>query len=219
MIRQRVRNHGLTLMELTFALVAMSFLGLAISSLMVGAGNAWETRDTFVDHNQSMRGISVRLSQWVHQSQRVIKVDTVGPYTDILIWANDENFPDEVNIGELEVITLDSRTGVLMLHRAELSASQLADVRFNTPIDPAILATSGFSAVLRNAQNVSHYELASNVASLKATLGATNGNAEGSFVEFQVTFDLPDGYTDQTVLIAAASRAPDNDIEFTTEDN
>lgn len=213
----RMRNHGLTLMELLFALFAMSFLGLAISSLMVAAGDAWQTRNTFVDQNQTIRVVTMRLGQWIRDSKRVVNTESVGNRTDILIWANDDQFPGEVNLGELQVLSFDRSSGTLTFYRFEMNQAQLADSGINQSLYPTDLAEPGYAATLRARSDLKSYVLADQIADLSAELGQIYSGQIGSFLEIRVVFDMPEGYADQVALISAACRAPDNQIEFFIE--
>jgi len=207
---RRLRRHGMTLMELTFGLASLSVLGLAIGSLMVGAGTAWETKENYVEQNQSLRAVTARIGEWVRQSERVISVHGDSRYADVVLWANDQNDVGNVNLGELKVITYDQQAGTVTLYQADATASNL--------MSPQVVGAADFAPTFRRRNDVTAYPMAGDVTGFAAT--ATNGMFEGlsyRYLHLEMVMDSPNGVADQKAMVAAAVRAPEPTIDFIGE--
>lgn len=204
------RQAGMTLIELTFGLASLSMVGLAVGSLMVAAGNAWETRDDYVEQNVSTRAAAARIGEWVRQSRRVVSVAADGRFADVVLWADDANDPGNVNLNELKVITYDRVLNTLTLHAADASATQV--------MAPAQVGSEDFGPTFRGRRDVNAYPLAEGVVGFAAT--ATNGALDGlsyRYLHVDMAMDSPHDADDQTAMIAAAVRAPDSSVDFLGE--
>ena len=205
------RQRGMTLIELTLGLASLSVLGLAIGSLMTAAGNAWDTKDHYVEQAQSMRAVTARVGQWVRQARRIVSTASDSRYADVVIWANDDSDVGNVNLGELKVLTYDNTLGTLTLYQADESASNW--------MDPATVGSDSFGTSFRSRNDVQAYPLATDLVGFSATV--TNGMYAGSmsyrYLHVQIAFQSPSGVGDQSVMVAAAVRAPDQTVDFIGE--
>ena len=210
-MHRRPRQFGMTLIELTLGLASLSVLGLAIGSLMTAAGNAWDTKDHFVEQAQSMRAMTSRVDQWVRQARRIVSTASDSRYADVVIWADDDSDVGNVNLGELKVITYDDVMGTLTLYQADATAS--------AQMDPAVVGSDSFGPSFRSRNDVDAYPLAADVVGFSATV--TNGMYAGSmsyrYLHMEVAFRSPAGNNDQVVMIGAAVRAPDLTVDFIGE--
>jgi len=211
MIRQR-RIQGMTLVELTLGLASLSVLGLAISSLMVAAGAAWDTTDEDVERNQSLRAAAARIGEWVRQSRRVVSIAADDRYADVVLWADDENDPGNVNLNELKIITFDRTLGTVTVYQADATATRV--------MNPLIVGSDSFGPSFRQRNDVNAYALAGEVSGFAAT--AANGARSGpsyQYLHVEMALASPDQPTSQTAMVAAAVRAPDLAVDFLGDDD
>lgn len=209
---------GMTLMELTFALFSLSILGLAIASLMAATGDAWETRDEHREQSQSVRAVSTQLTNWVRQSQRVVALHSGSDFADLLLWVDNDQFPNEVNLSELKLLTFERATGKLTLHTADLTAAQKLQPGANPSFAPATASSTAFPATFRGRSDTDGYDMAVDVRRFKAT--AANGpdtNAPYKYVNLELWLAGPDRVGDQVVMIGGWTRAPDTAVDFVND--
>ncbi len=214
MHRMRTTRRGLTLIEMTFALFALSFIGLAIGSMMMAAGNAWETRDDYQNQTQTVRGLSAKLSQWVRQAKRIVSVNTNGDQTDIVLWADDANFAGEVNLAEVRVFSYDRATHELSWHLADLTDREKTDRDANYAIEAQKVGGSSFGPWFRRQGKVDRYVVSEDVQQVAVTLGTTTQGMDFDYLELRLALASPDGQAPQTALVAAGCRAPDRVVAF-----
>ena len=209
MRRAARRQLGLTLMELILGLAGLSFMGLAIASMMAATGSAWRTRDDHHMQTRSAQALSVRLSQWVRQSRRIAGAHAGSRYTDLVFWDNDDHQPDEVNLAEVRVLTWDSDAGTLTLYRIDVDPLQLDNEMVNVPQAPTTVGGSGYGAWVRGHEDVLTYPLAEGVNDFDLSLG---GEPAYTYVEFALSIDGNVGAA-QLVTASGRVRAPDPSVD------
>lgn len=210
----------MTLLELMLAVAGVAMVGLATTALLAGAANAWDSRDQFSDQIQAMRTLSHQLQQMVYSGRRIVSVNTSGTsarYTDLVLWTDDDQFPGEVNLSELAVLTWDSQLKTLTLHRADLTAAQKQSQVSNPAFVAAVVGAANFGPSFRASSSVQAYPLAERVTGFAVTV--TNGslgspNFRNVFIK--MTTQTSVGSTSRIVTICATVRAPDTSVDFGT---
>ncbi len=208
-------HRGMTLMELTLALLVVAMIGVAVAAMTAAAGEAWTTRDHYRGQIADARVIQHRIADLVRQSRRVVAAyDTDGGrWADVLLWTGDADFPGQVNFGELTLISYDSQLDTLTLHRAELTDAERQQIATNPAMDPATVGTRAAVHQFRASSQVTGHLLADQVWSFDTTLGAGDESAY-RFVEMRLSLAGTPRGDPLTQVIAAYVRAPDTDIHF-----
>jgi hypothetical protein len=208
------RDRGLTLVELTFALVSLAFVGLAIASLMAATSNAWESRDDQRAQSESIRTTSRLLSDLVRHARRVVATHDDGQRVDLVLWTDDVTFAGQVNLAEIRLLTFDRSAGSLVLHAADLTFAERQSEGVNPAFAPTVVADASFPAAFRERHDTAGYPLAGNVARLDVAL--TRGDAPFSAAHITIVVDGSRDRGEQLALVSAVARAPDSAIDFGT---
>lgn len=214
-MNRRAAQPGLTLMELTFALVSLSVLGMAIASLMAATGDAWQTRDDHREQSQAIRTASARITTWVREARRIVTLADDGDRVDLVLWCDDDYFVDGVNLGEIKVISYDRRDATISLYAADLTPAQLGSPSANPAFAPTDLVAGDFVDRFRGRSSVDGYPMLGEVNRAKLTVA--NGPTTDSpyrFFEGQFSIAGPRGAGDQVALVTAWVRAVDTSIDF-----
>lgn len=214
----RIKRHsGFTLMEMLFSLVTLAVIGTAVTAMLVAAGDAWDTRDDYRKQVTDARSVMANLTEWVRGSQRVVSAPVAADaqFAHLVIWHNDDQFEDVVNLSELRVITYDASAQTLTLYAAELTDAQKLSAGSNPSFTPATVGGSGFPISFAGRNDTNAYVMAENMSDFLVTL-ATPADGEPSYrlVELRMVLAGPGGAEDQMELTTAFVRAPDYDLDF-----
>lgn len=211
------RQIGFTLVEMLFSLVTLAVIGTAVTAMLVAAGDAWDTRDDYRKQVTDARSVMANLTEWVRGSQRVVSAPTSadGRYAHLVIWHNDDQFTDVVNLSETRVITYDAEADTLTLYAAELTDAQKLSAGSNPSFDPATVGGDAFPATFAARNDTNAYTMAEDMSDFLVTL-ATPADGEPSYrlVELRMVLAGPGEADDQMELTTAFVRAPDYDLDF-----
>ncbi len=213
MIRKR-RQLGLTLMEMTFALFSLSFLGLAIVSIMVAAGDAWAMRDDFRAQISDTRIAVNYINGSVRQAKRILgsAESGAGRYRNLWFWAEDDYFPAEVNRSELRLVRYDSQLQTLTLYAADLTDAEKGGSG-NPAYEPSSLTGDAFPDAFIAQNNIEPFRLAEDVADCTFTLSQARVG-ENQQVEIQLKLDSPMGVADRLNPLVCSPRVIDTAVDF-----
>ncbi|MEM7577356.1 MAG: hypothetical protein AAF328_07750 [Planctomycetota bacterium] len=122
------RRRGLTLLELTLALGATGFLGLAIASMLSAVAYGSQTADglqTLVTRHQVFAG---RVGNAIRESRQVLDHSA----TEVVLWYDDLNDNGVVEGTELMWLRFDGGDRELTMDRADLTVPGI----FGAPTEP-----------------------------------------------------------------------------------
>lgn len=109
----RVHRRGSTLPELLISLMITSLIALSLASILFAAGYGTSSRRDIRRLVVRTEQLRVRLDDAVRNSQCILAAGQNGTESYLVLWQGDATQDGEVNISELQMITLQSGSNTL----------------------------------------------------------------------------------------------------------
>ncbi len=208
------RRRGMTLLELTLGLFSLGVLGAAVLMIMAAAGNAWSARDDYQRQTMDTRGIVSTIGRWVREGERIISVykDVSGNRINVVLWVSDDNFPGDVNLSEVRILTYRKSERTLAVFTAELTDEEAGDEVENETVEPVVIGTANGAIGFKQKSSVNRYVLANNVMRFTAT--ASGGEAGKGYTFLSLRMGYGGNAAEQLEVMSMSIRVPDDEIDF-----
>jgi prepilin-type N-terminal cleavage/methylation domain-containing protein len=112
MKRARRRHRGLTLLELTLAMIVTGIVAGAILGMMGAVTAGVDARRDSRTNMVTASAATARLSAYIAPARAMLEVQP----TRMAVWINDARVGETVHATEIRWFTFDERTGVLAVH-------------------------------------------------------------------------------------------------------